>query len=336
MAALSLLPRSRCSSTSASRSIPGCPAILTGPDGTKLTLFAQVGGNGANFTNTIFSDSAALSITAGSAPFTGSFRPSGAGGLALFNGKSIEGDWTLELINTRGGTVGTLNGWSLSVTPVISVTPVNPVSGVAKTFSVNFPRQSLSGTYTVQLGPDILDTNGQRLDTNLNAGLDVLRGESSNVPTTTVAYGSGPVNQSLVGGQIVSRINVPENFLIQGLTASGRSGLRIQLNLSTPNVAPLSATLVYHPALPTRLPWFCSPVSLRGRARAGSLIRFSTTTPRLRSARRSAVLRRIVCSQEPLADDAWDSRLQRLPGASFWRYMGACDSEQRRYTRHAQ
>ncbi|WP_168189494.1 Ig-like domain-containing protein [Paludisphaera borealis] len=232
----------------------GLTVRLIAPDGTTLTLFAAVGGNGSNFTNTILDDAATIPIAAGSAPFTGSYTPSGAGGLAVFNGKSIEGDWTLQVVNSRGGTVGTLNSWALSVTPVIGVTPVSPVNGAATTFSINFPQQSLSGTYTIQLSPNIFDTNvnaqnpnGQPLDTNLNAGLDVLRGEAANVPTTTVGYGSGNVNLSLVGGQIASTINVPDNFPIQGITASGRTGLRLQINLATNNVNPLTATLVYHP-----------------------------------------------------------------------------------------
>ena len=129
----------------------GLTVNLIAPDGTTLNLFDKVGGNGSNFTNTIFDDSATNSITSGSAPFTGSFRPSGAGGLAVFDGKSIDGDWTLQVVNSRGNTVGTLNSWSLSVTPVISVAPVAPVNGLTKTFTVNFPEQSLSGTYTVQL-----------------------------------------------------------------------------------------------------------------------------------------------------------------------------------------
>lgn len=220
----------------------GLTAVLVAPDGTHLELFSKVGGLGSNFTNTIFSDSAGQSIVNGSAPFTGTFRPSGAGGLAIFNGKSIEGDWKLEVTNTRTGASGALLDWSLNITPVITVTPVN-----ARTFSVNFPRQSLSGTYTVQVASNILDARGQALDSNLNAGLYVLRGEAVNTPTTTVSYGSGPVNQGPVGGQITSRINIPDSFPIQGVTALGQSGLRLKLSLSTNNVAPLTAKLVYHP-----------------------------------------------------------------------------------------
>jgi len=228
----------------------GLSVRLIAPDGTAVTLFSGVGGNGSNFTNTIFDDSAATSITAGTAPFTGAFKPSGPGTLSNFNGKSIEGNWTLQVVNSRNGAVGTLNSWSLSVTPVIGVTPVNPSNGLANTFAITFPQQSLSGTYTVQLSSSIVDAFGQALDTNLNAGVEVIRGEAANVPTTTVSYGSGNVNKSLAGNQIVSSINVPDNFPIQGITASGRTGLRLQLNLSTNNVAPLTAILYYHSTAP--------------------------------------------------------------------------------------
>ena len=65
---------------------------------------------------------------------------------------------------------------------MITVTPVNPVNGLATTFTIGFPQQQLSGTYTLQLGTGItrtqFRTNGD-VDTNQNAGLDVLRGQSS-------------------------------------------------------------------------------------------------------------------------------------------------------------
>ena len=81
-----------------------------------------------------------------------------------------------------------LDNWSLNITPVITVTPVNPVNGAATTFTIGFPLQQLSGTYTIQLGPDILDTFGDAVDTNQNAGLAVLRDQDQNSPTTTVQY----------------------------------------------------------------------------------------------------------------------------------------------------
>ena len=50
-------------------------AVLMAPDGTLGPALLGVGGSGANFVNTVFDDSAATSITQGTAPFTGTFRP---------------------------------------------------------------------------------------------------------------------------------------------------------------------------------------------------------------------------------------------------------------------
>ena len=100
------------------------------------------------------------------------------------------------LTNTLTGATGTLDSWSLSIKPVISVTPVDPqtatINGspvqVANTFTIGFPQQHLSGTYTIQIAPGIQDEFGDKVDTSQNAGLDVLRDQSQNGPTTTVHF----------------------------------------------------------------------------------------------------------------------------------------------------
>src|SRR5206468_8485702 len=48
---------------------------LDSPAGTRVALLSRVGGNGDNFIGTILDDQATQLITAGSAPFTGTFRP---------------------------------------------------------------------------------------------------------------------------------------------------------------------------------------------------------------------------------------------------------------------
>jgi hypothetical protein len=68
---------------------------LIHPDGTRITLADQIGGNGQNFTGTVFDQQASTLITAGSAPFTGRFRPSGD--LSGLVGKSQTGTWKLEM-----------------------------------------------------------------------------------------------------------------------------------------------------------------------------------------------------------------------------------------------
>ncbi|MEA2429752.1 MAG: large repetitive protein, partial [Thermoleophilaceae bacterium] len=88
---------------------------LTGPDGTKVTLADRPGGvdnGGDNFVNTVFSDSAATPLSAGAAPYTGTFKPQG-GRLAAFAGKPVAGTWTLRVSDLAQNDVGTLVGWGV-------------------------------------------------------------------------------------------------------------------------------------------------------------------------------------------------------------------------------
>jgi subtilisin-like proprotein convertase family protein len=91
-------------------------AVLISPSGTRVQLFSGVGGNGANFNGTTFDDSAANAISTGSAPFTGTFKPSQL--LSALNNESAAGTWWLEITDSSGGGSGTLNGWSLDVTRI--------------------------------------------------------------------------------------------------------------------------------------------------------------------------------------------------------------------------
>ena len=106
--------------------------FLIAPDGTSLQLFAGVGGSGDNFgtavadaSRTVLDDAAATAITAGTAPFVGSFRPSGA--LSLFNGLvNGNGTWQFKVVDGAGADTGNLNAVSLFLSPVTSIDGGNP------------------------------------------------------------------------------------------------------------------------------------------------------------------------------------------------------------------
>jgi subtilisin-like proprotein convertase family protein len=88
---------------------------LIGPDGTRVMLADRPGGannSGDNFVNTVFSDSAANPLSAGTAPYTGTFKPAG-GLLAAFAGKPAAGKWTLRVADMAAYDTGTLSGWGL-------------------------------------------------------------------------------------------------------------------------------------------------------------------------------------------------------------------------------
>jgi subtilisin-like proprotein convertase family protein len=88
--------------------------FLVGPSGTRVELFTDVGGSGDNFTNTVLDDAAATSITAGTAPFAGTYRPEGS--LAAFAGTNANGTWRLEITDDVASVDGgTLNSWSLTI-----------------------------------------------------------------------------------------------------------------------------------------------------------------------------------------------------------------------------
>ncbi len=74
-------------------------------------LSTDNGGSGDNYVNTILTDAAATSITSGTAPFTGSFRPEQPfSGLA---GSAITGNWTLNIYDQFLTDTGNLTEYSL-------------------------------------------------------------------------------------------------------------------------------------------------------------------------------------------------------------------------------
>ncbi len=86
---------------------------LQSPDGTLYVLTSSLGGDGDNYTNTTFSDTANVSINDGTVPFTGYFQPIEP--LAGFNnGQNGNGTWTLNIKDQDAGDVGSLVSWSLT------------------------------------------------------------------------------------------------------------------------------------------------------------------------------------------------------------------------------
>ncbi|MEQ9368827.1 MAG: filamentous hemagglutinin N-terminal domain-containing protein [Coleofasciculus chthonoplastes F3-SA18-01] len=79
---------------------------LTSPTGTNVNLFSDVGGSDDNFRDTLLDDSASTSITAGQAPFNGTFKPQGS--LAFFNGENPNGQWKLSVTDDALGDSGIL------------------------------------------------------------------------------------------------------------------------------------------------------------------------------------------------------------------------------------
>ena len=118
---------------------------LVSPQGTVLELSSGNGGSGDNYTSTCFDMSALQSITTGTAPFTGSWLPEGAGGFSVFSGQNFSGNWTLQLIDGAAGDAGTLLNWSiLFETPAATYNWTSSPAG----FTANTPVVNVTPTVT--------------------------------------------------------------------------------------------------------------------------------------------------------------------------------------------
>ena len=94
---------------------------LTGPDGTRIELFTEIGGRDDHFDRTVFDDQASTPIVKARPPFEGSFQPEGLTkrqpSLSAFNGKTIHGVWQLTIRCSRSDRFGMLHRWSLIARP---------------------------------------------------------------------------------------------------------------------------------------------------------------------------------------------------------------------------
>jgi subtilisin-like proprotein convertase family protein len=215
---------------------------LIAPDGTRIKLAQGLGGTvGKDYKDTVFDDEAAAAIASGTSPFNGSFRP--AESLAALKGMNLAaGQWRLEIVNAAGVT-GILNAWSLAVTPKAGT------AAYARTFRVGFPQQELSGTYIVNLNSGIKSMAGDALDSNHNAGLDILRGTAdpngATIPVTYTNSAPTPIPDAtsdgatppvITPGIVTSVINITDSYVPTDVT--------VTLSINDPFDPDLEVTLI--------------------------------------------------------------------------------------------
>ncbi|MBU1717828.1 MAG: proprotein convertase P-domain-containing protein, partial [Bacteroidetes bacterium] len=99
---------------------------LQSPATTTVLLSNRYGGGGDNYTSTTFDDEAGTAISAGTAPFTGSYRPESV--LSAFDGQNSSGNWTIKVTDCAGGDVGTITSWSMVIS--YSIPPTYTGSGL--------------------------------------------------------------------------------------------------------------------------------------------------------------------------------------------------------------
>ena len=212
---------------------------LVGPDSTSVTLSQRRGSSGDNFgsgandcsgTHTVFDDSAATAISAGTAPFAGTFKPESP--LSAFNGKTITGMWKLRVTDAAGQDTGTVGCVQLEITRQrfaccgVAGTPQIISNGDTITAENYFPANNTpDGGETVTVAFPLLNT-GDGNTTNLVA---TLQNSGGVTPVTTsqnygvvVAAGS-PVSRSFTftangscGGTITATLHLQDGVLDLG------------------------------------------------------------------------------------------------------------------------
>lgn len=163
---------------------------LVGPDGTTVALANNRGGAGDNYgagSNdcsgifTVFDDAAATAISAGVAPFAGTFRPDSP--LAAFNGRPSNGTWKLRVTDAFSIDVGTIGCFQIEIrrqlffccgvagTPIInaappavvvaeSCVPPNGAPDVDETVTMSFPLKNVGTGLTTNLVATLLAGGG--------------------------------------------------------------------------------------------------------------------------------------------------------------------------------
>jgi subtilisin-like proprotein convertase family protein len=196
-------------------------SLISPGGGITVPLASSRGGSGENYgtgsndcsgTHTIFDDSAATAISAGSAPFAGTFRPESP--LAGFNGALVNGTWILRITDVEAPDAGTVGCVQLEIarqqfvccgvagTPMIaaappaaiaaeSAFPANGAPDPGETVTANFPLINTGTGNTTNLVATLQNSGGVTpVTTSQNYGVVVAAGPTVARPFTFGASGA--------------------------------------------------------------------------------------------------------------------------------------------------
>ncbi len=238
---------------------------LIAPDGTSVLLSDNRGGAGDNFgsgandcsgTHTVFDDSAASAISAGVAPFAGSFRPEQP--LSTLNGKNPLGTWKLRITDTAALDVGTVGCVQLQITrrrfvccgvagtPDVDAAP--PATITAESCAPPNNAIDPEETVTVELP---LRNNGDGSTTNLVATLQ---------PGGGITPQSGPQNYGVLSPLDPNPTSRPFTFVAQGSCGSTVTAT-LQLQDGATNLGTTTFTFVLGSTV-TNVATFSNPASI--------------------------------------------------------------------------
>ena len=259
---------------------------LRAPNGQLLELSTDNGGAGDNFTNTVFVDSAAQSITAGTSPFTGNFRPEGTltvnnCGLTITPTVSTlagftagqNGTWQLVILDDAGGDVGAMLNWSLTFPPVsnadlavvLSDSPDPVTAGNNLSYTAQLTNTGPSDATNASVALPVpagttfvsASADGGGTCTNVSPITCTWAGITANgavrIATIVVAVPANAVNGSLINAAVTATSNTPDADPADNFSSAG-SGVITVADLSMaltdmPDPVTAGSQLTYSAAL---------------------------------------------------------------------------------------
>lgn len=213
---------------------------LSAPNGNTINLSYFRGGSGNDFVNTVFSSDATTPISAGSAPFTGTFIPDGEIGVgpsgftsnvsdlaSLFS--TLNGSWTLSGADLAYYDNGYFSSWGLTINYAIPATTTwTPVTGL-------FNDAAMTSAYTTGTDNDSVysyfTTTGTTPLTRTYSVIATVNGCNSTPTPVTVTY--YPTLPAISGA---SSVCVGSNISMTNSLAGGT------WSSSNPSVASVTST----------------------------------------------------------------------------------------------
>jgi subtilisin-like proprotein convertase family protein len=207
--------------------------LLVSPSQNSIILSNRRGGSGDNYTNTVFTASAATAITSGSAPFTGSFRPEG-----LFSNLTgnVNGTWVLKAIDLAGNDIGTINNWTLSLNTVVPTTLSYSWTSTPPGFSASGSTATVtpaaSTAYTVTVTESGTGCqNSQAVQVNVNSTMQlavnnpspICNGSSTTLNATgasTYVWSPATGLSSTTGSSVTANPSQTTTYTVQGTSGS--------------------------------------------------------------------------------------------------------------------
>ena len=207
--------------------------FLKCPDGTLLELSTDNGSIDANYTNTCFSPTAGTSITAGIAPFTGTYLPEQL--FSALNGCTANGTWNLFVQDDSGLDTGSIVNWSITFNNTIPPFTWSPTTAMTNSTTLTpsvCPTTTTTYTLTANGAGGCLATDQVTVAVvaQPNAGID---GSTTICNTDTT-----PINLfTLISGEQTGGIWTRTNGT--GGTLNGSTGI------FTPAIGTANSTFVY-------------------------------------------------------------------------------------------